>query len=102
MTVPALMTTVWTTMITTQNVHASAFCGRPAISVLTRIEVTAMPRRRAATGAGRGVEEAGDHEDEEQRLAEHQDRREDEQPDEEHDEPEPMVRRGSGSRVYPT
>ncbi len=35
----------------------------------------------------RGVEEAGDHEDEEQRLARHQDRREDHDPDPEDEEP---------------
>ena len=37
------------------------------------------------------VEEAADHEDEEQWLAEHQHRGEDQQPDEEHEHPGPML-----------
>ena len=38
----------------------------------------------------RGVEEAADHEDEEQRLSQHQDRGEDQEPDEEHAHAEAM------------
>ena len=56
--------------------------------VFTRIDVAAIADdRERQRPQDRGVEEAGDHEDEEQRLAEHEDRREDEHPDEEDVEP---------------
>ncbi len=48
--VPALRTTVWTTMITNQNVHAVAVCGSPASSEFTRIEVTAIAATASANG----------------------------------------------------
>ena len=40
--VPALSTTVWTTMMTSQKVQAVAVFGSPASSEFTRMEVIAM------------------------------------------------------------
>ena len=62
------------------------------MSVLTRIDVAPTPDdRERQRPQDRGVEEAADHEDEEQRLAEHEDRGEDEDPDEEHVDPHAVL-----------